>query len=48
MKSMKSLNVAVVGATGMVGRTMLKALEQREFPVGSSFLLHLKNQWDLL
>lgn len=30
---MKSLNVAVVGATGMVGRTMLKALEQREFPV---------------
>ena len=33
MKSMKSLNVAVVGSTGMVGRTMLKALEQREFPV---------------
>ena len=30
---MKSLNVAVVGATGMVGRTMLRALEQREFPV---------------
>ncbi|MBQ81861.1 MAG: aspartate-semialdehyde dehydrogenase [Crocinitomicaceae bacterium] len=30
---MKSLKVAVVGATGMVGRTILKALEQREFPV---------------
>lgn len=30
---MKSLKVAVIGATGMVGRTMLKALEQREFPV---------------
>ena len=30
---MKSLKVAVVGATGMVGRTMLKVLEQREFPV---------------
>ena len=30
---MKSLKVAVVGATGMVGRTILKALEQRAFPV---------------
>ena len=33
LKSMKSLNVALVGATGMVGRTMLKVLEQRKFPV---------------
>ena len=30
---MKSLTVAVVGATGMVGRTMLEVLEQRHFPV---------------
>tara|TARA_B100001564_G_scaffold355305_1_gene367359 strand:+ start:479 stop:1480 length:1002 start_codon:yes stop_codon:yes gene_type:complete len=30
---MRSLKVAVIGATGMVGRTMLKVLEQREFPV---------------
>ena len=28
------LRVAVVGATGMVGRTMLKVLEKRAFPVG--------------
>ena len=30
---MKSLTVALVGATGMVGRTMLKVLEKRKFPV---------------
>ena len=30
---MKSLTVAVVGATGMVGRTMLEVLKQRNFPV---------------
>lgn len=27
-------NIAVVGATGLVGRTMLKVLEERKFPVG--------------
>lgn len=30
---MNSLTVAVVGATGMVGRTMLKVLDERSFPV---------------
>ncbi|MDN5332397.1 MAG: aspartate-semialdehyde dehydrogenase [Tepidanaerobacteraceae bacterium] len=30
---MKTYNVAVVGATGAVGRTMLKILEERNFPV---------------
>jgi aspartate-semialdehyde dehydrogenase len=30
---MKSFDVAVVGATGMVGRTMMKVLEERKFPV---------------
>tara|TARA_Y100001954_G_C15818417_1_gene608681 strand:+ start:2165 stop:3166 length:1002 start_codon:yes stop_codon:yes gene_type:complete len=30
---MKSLNIALVGATGIVGRTMLKVLEQRRFPI---------------
>ena len=30
---MKSLTVALIGVTGMVGRTMLKVLEQRKFPV---------------
>lgn len=28
------MDVAVVGATGMVGQTMLKVLEERKFPVG--------------
>lgn len=31
---MKSYDVIVVGATGMVGRKMLQVLEEREFPVG--------------
>ena len=30
---MKSLRVAVVGATGLVGRTILQILEERNFPV---------------
>lgn len=29
---MKKVNIAVVGATGMVGRTFLKVLEERNFP----------------
>lgn len=29
---MKKINLAVVGATGMVGRTFLKVLEDRDFP----------------
>jgi len=36
---MKKYNVAVVGATGMVGQTMLKVLEERQFPVGRLVLL---------
>lgn len=32
------INVAVVGATGLVGRTMLKVLEQRNFPVNKLVL----------
>lgn len=31
---MKLWNVAVVGATGLVGRTMIRVLEERNFPVG--------------
>ena len=34
MPTSKQLNVAVVGATGMVGSEMLKILAQRKFPVG--------------
>jgi aspartate-semialdehyde dehydrogenase len=30
---MKRYNVAVVGATGLVGRTMMRVLEERNFPV---------------
>jgi aspartate-semialdehyde dehydrogenase len=35
----KGWNVAVVGATGLVGGTMLSILEQREFPVNEIFPL---------
>ena len=35
----KTYDVAVVGATGAVGRTMLSILEQRKFPVGNLYLL---------
>lgn len=30
---MKKYNVAIVGATGLVGRTILKVLEERNFPI---------------
>ena len=33
------LTVAVVGATGVVGRTMIQILNEREFPVGELRLL---------
>jgi len=32
---MKKYNIAIVGATGAVGRTMLKVLEERDFPAKS-------------
>ncbi|MBQ6937394.1 MAG: aspartate-semialdehyde dehydrogenase [Clostridia bacterium] len=35
---MKKLNVAVVGATGMVGRTFLKVLEEENLPVENYYL----------
>jgi aspartate-semialdehyde dehydrogenase len=35
----KPLTVAVVGATGVVGRTMIQVLSEREFPVGELRLL---------
>ena len=31
---MKQFNVAILGATGAVGREMLKILEEYDFPVG--------------
>jgi len=36
---MKELNVAIVGATGIVGQEFIKVLEQRSFPVKSIRLL---------
>ena len=35
---MKLINVAIVGATGMVGRTFLKILEERKFPIKNLYL----------
>lgn len=37
--SVTGLNVAVIGATGVVGSTLLSILEERQFPVGKLFLL---------
>lgn len=39
---MKKLRTAVVGATGMVGRTFLKVLEERDFPIGELYLFASK------
>ncbi len=38
----KKLNVAVVGATGMVGRTFLKVLEEKQLPVENYYLFASK------
>src|SRR4026207_710721 len=35
----RPFTVAVVGATGVVGRTMIQVLNEREFPVGELRLL---------
>ena len=34
---MKKYNLAVVGATGMVGRTFIKVLEERKLPYENIF-----------
>ncbi len=36
---MKKYNLAIAGATGMVGRTFLKVLEERKFPIGEIYML---------
>ncbi len=36
---MKGYNVAIVGATGLVGQEFIKVLEQRDFPMSSILLL---------
>ncbi len=40
---MKKFNVAVVGATGMVGRKFLQVLEERQLPVENYYLFASKN-----
>ena len=35
---MKKLNIAVVGATGMVGRKFLQVLEERKLPAENYYL----------
>ena len=35
---MKQFNVAIVGATGLVGQELIKILEERNFPVDSIHL----------
>ncbi len=40
---MIKINLAIVGATGMVGRTFLKVLEERDFPYNKLFLFASKN-----
>ena len=36
---MKNVNVAVVGATGLVGRKILEILEERNFPINNIIFL---------
>lgn len=36
--NLKKANIAVIGATGMVGRTLLKVLEERDFPIKKLYL----------
>jgi len=39
---MKKVNLAVVGATGMVGRTFLKVLEEKQFPINNFYVFASK------
>ncbi|HAX73711.1 MAG TPA: aspartate-semialdehyde dehydrogenase [Firmicutes bacterium] len=36
---MKKFNVAIVGATGLVGQTFLKVLKERQFPIENLYLM---------
>ena len=43
---MKKYNVAVVGATGNVGREILNILDDRKFPIKKSMQLRLQDLRD--
>lgn len=38
-----TFNIAIVGATGLVGETLLELLEERKFPVGELYLIASEN-----
>ena len=40
---MRSINLAIVGATGLVGEAIIKLLADRQFPVGELFVLASEN-----
>jgi len=40
---MKKPNIAIVGATGLVGRTFLQVLEERDFPFENVYMMASKN-----
>ena len=40
---MKKIRLAIVGATGLVGRTVLKVLEEKELPIDEYVLFASKN-----
>ena len=43
LKKKKKYNIAIVGATGLVGRTFIQILEEYQFPIGELRLLASKN-----
>ena len=45
---MKKPNLAIVGASGLVGRTFLKVLEERDFPFENIFVTRRKTIFYLL
>ena len=38
---MKKYNIAIIGATGNVGREMLNILIERKFPINNLSLIHI-------
>ena len=43
MDIMKKIRLAVVGATGLVGRTVLKVLEEKNLPIDEYVLFPCSN-----
>lgn len=41
---MKNINIAVIGATGLVGGTIIKVLEERDFPVKDIYFFYLRKK----